>query len=605
MTQAQQPPTPPTPPTVEQALTLYEQGDREQAEQVCLAALQNKPQDVVGMRLLAKIARENENPEQAVQMLTFAMKLAPNDPNVAGEMGTSLVLAGRAKEATQLLEALVQAMPDEPLSHYWLGRAYLEQYQGAPAARCFRTAYELDPTNDQLQSMIGLALLAAGRGLEAEPWLRDFAKKHPDSASAIHNLASSLNQQQRSEDALVLYKKALEIDPDFHNAISALARYYRTRGQYDKAMEVIEEAVKRYGPKPQLATTYSLLCAREDKIQDGIRLVEEAFKSDSLSIQNSIGLYFAMGRLQEKAKNYDQAWDAFTKANAIYPKNYNPEQASFNTNELLNTFNAWTYNTLPRATISTDKPVFIVGMPRSGTTLIEQILSSHPNCFGAGELLVIPRMAPELSRRLGGKWPTALGNLTPELANEYAQRYLDHITALDPDATRIVDKLPHNFVYVGLISLLFPQAHVIHCIRNPLDVCLSNFGTPLSPKHTWRPSLESLGHAYNEYRKLMEHWRDNATIPILDVVYEDTVQDVERQARRVLEFVGLPWDDCCLKFYEHARAVTTASTDQVRQPIYQSSKERWRRYESHIGPLRDALQAGGTNIDQPFVTERF
>lgn len=592
-------------PTVEQAFALYNEGDREQAEKVCLEALRNNPQDVAGMRLLAKIARENDNPEQAVQMLTFAMKLAPNDPNVAGEMGTSLVLAGRAKEATDLLDALVKLMPEEPMAQYWLGRAYLEQYQGNPAARCFRKAYELDPSNDQLLSMIGLALLAAGRGLEAEPWLRKFARKYPDSVSAIHNLASAINQQQRSDEAIALYRKALELDPNYHGAIGALARYHRIKGNYGKAMEIVEDAIERLGPKPQLVSIYSLLCARQDKVDEGIKLVEKAFESKSLSAHNIISLNFAMGRLQEKAKNYDKAWESFSRANAMYPQTYNIERETKNTDEMLNTFNAWTYNAIPRASIPTEKPIFIVGMPRSGTTLIEQILSSHPDCFGAGELLVVPRMSTELSRRLGSRWPIAIGNLTQELADEYAQRYIDHISALEPDAKRIVDKLPHNFVFIGLISLLFPQAHVIHCIRNPLDVSISNYSTPLSPKHTWRPNLTSMGHAYNQYRRLMNHWREHATIPILDVVYEDTIQDVERQARRVLDFVGLPWNDRCLKFYEHSRAVTTASTDQVRKPIYQSSKERWRRYESHIGPLVKALEEGGTKINQPFDVERF
>ena len=243
-------------------------------------------------------------------------------------------------------------------------------------------------------------------------------------------------------------------------------------------------------------------------------------------------------------------------------------------------------------------------MPRSGTSLVEQVLSSHPDCYGAGELLTLSQIAMEMGHRLGGRWPTALANLTPEVANEFSGRYLDHINTLAPDAKRVVDKLPHNFKYIGLMSVLFPGARVIHCIRNPLDVCVSNYGTQLSPIHTWRPRLETLAHAYNQYRSVMEHWRSEATIPILDVVYEDTIADVEKQARRIVDFVGLPWDEQCLKFYEHSRAVRTASTDQVRQPIYQSSKERWRRYEKHLGPLIEGLKKGGTNIERPFAVER-
>ena len=453
--------------------------------------------------------------------------------------------------------------------------------------------------------MIGVALLAGGRGREAEPWLREFAKKFPDSARALHDLSVSLQQQLRSDEAAGLCKRAIELEPDFAPAIASLARYYRSYNRYDEALELVTEAMERLGPQPALAEIYSRLCDREGKAEEGARVIRELLAADEGKAGNAaIGLKFGLGRLEERAGRYDEAWEAFHSANLTIPSVYGFQQQELLFNEIKNTFNAWSLASLPKATIPTDKPVFVVGMPRSGTSLVEQVLSSHPDCYGAGELLTLSQIAMEMGHRLGGRWPTALANLTPEVANEFSGRYLDHINTLAPDAKRVVDKLPHNFKYIGLMSVLFPGARVIHCIRNPLDVCVSNYGTQLSPIHTWRPRLETLAHAYNQYRSVMEHWRSEATIPILDVVYEDTIADVEKQARRIVDFVGLPWDEQCLKFYEHSRAVRTASTDQVRQPIYQSSKERWRRYEKHLGPLIEGLKKGGTNIERPFAVER-
>ncbi len=596
-------PAAPTP--FDHAMSLYDQGKNAEAEQACLALLKEDTQNVPAMRLLATISRNSDKPEQAVQLLTFAMKLDPTNPGLAGEMGASLILANRPEDATKLLEVLVETMPDSPIAHFWMGHCYLAQFYGNKAAHHFKTSYELDPLNDEILRMIGIALLTSGRGRDAEPWLRQYLKDHPDLSGAYVNLSIALQQQVRLEESTELDRKALELDPDNTAAIAALGRHYRTYGRYDDAFALIRGALKRLGPQPSLAAIFAFLCDKEELAEEGIEVIKQSLQIETTLPQGKLGLYFGLGRLYERTKQYDKAWEAYAKGNTHYAPIYNPQQIETMTVDLQNTFNAWSLSVMPKATIPTDRPIFIVGMTRSGTTLTEQILSSHPDCFGAGELLIISELGRELGRRLGGTWPTSLNDLTPELANEFSERYLEHLNALEPTAKRVVDKLPFNFHFIGLISVLFPQAHVIHCIRNPLDVCVSNFGTPLSPRNSWRPRLDTLAHVYNEYRQIMNHWRAEATIPILDVVYEDTITDVEKQARRIIDFVGLDWDPRCLEFYKHSRAVTTASTDQVRKPIYSSSKARWKRFEKHLGPLIEGLEAGGTNIERPFDVEPF
>ncbi|VAX41678.1 Adenylate cyclase, partial [hydrothermal vent metagenome] len=416
-----------TPTPYEHAVALFEEGKIAEAEQACLALLQEDQQNVPAMRLLATIARNNGKAEQAVQLLAFAMKLEPTNPGLAGEMGASLIIANRSEDATKLLEAIVKAMPESPIAHFWMGHCYLAQFYGNKAALHFKTAYELDPLNDELLRMIGVALLTSGSGRDAEPWLRQHLKDHPDRPSTYVNLSIALQQQVRLEEAAELDRKALELDPDNAAAIAALGRHYRTYGRYDEAFALVRSALKRLGPQPSLATIFAFLCDKNELAEEGIAVLKQSLEHKTTPSQGTPGLYFGLGRLYERTKQYDKAWEAFAKGNTHYAPLYNAQQIELLTSELQSTFNAWSLSIMPKATIPTDRPIFIVGMSRSGTTLTEQILSSHPDCFGAGELLTLPELGRELGRRLGGTWPTSLNDLTPELANEFSGRYLEHL----------------------------------------------------------------------------------------------------------------------------------------------------------------------------------
>jgi hypothetical protein len=256
---------------------------------------------------------------------------------------------------------------------------------------------------------------------------------------------------------------------------------------------------------------------------------------------------------------------------------------------------------LPRATLETRRPVFIVGMPRSGTTLIEQILASHPAVHGAGELQTLRLIAKGSA---GSDWsegepyPECLDGLSLARANRLAAHYLREVESLAADANRadatyITDKQPLNFLILDLVEILFPGCHVIHCIRNPLDTCLSNFITNFEGGNEFKFDLAHLGQYHRDYRRLMDHWKKVLNVPMLDVRYEDLVLDTEGQVRRLLEFLGLPWDERCMKYYENARQVRTASEDQVRRPIYTSAIGRWKHYERHLGELIAALGRSG------------
>ena len=250
---------------------------------------------------------------------------------------------------------------------------------------------------------------------------------------------------------------------------------------------------------------------------------------------------------------------------------------------------------LPRSDNQSQTPVFIVGMPRSGTTLVEQILDSHSQVFGAGELTLTENTDVALCTRTGQRknYPLYLSDTTQQMLNDAANRHLEKLKALAPDAARVLDKMPHNFRYLGLIELLFPRARVIQCARDPLDTCLSIYSHDFNGMHGYSTDLAWLGQYFLEYQALMDHWIQVLTIPILVVNYEDIVVDQERMTRKLVEFCGLPWEEQCLHFYRNKRSVNTFSYDQVRRPIYNKSVARWRHYEGYLGPLKRALGIEG------------
>jgi hypothetical protein len=236
-------------------------------------------------------------------------------------------------------------------------------------------------------------------------------------------------------------------------------------------------------------------------------------------------------------------------------------------------------------------------MPRSGTTLVEQIIDAHPLGHGAGELTDIPVIAEGLQAELQSTepYPECAADLEPEDVSRLAGRYLDRLRGLTRSATRVVNKSLMSYKYLGLIAVLFPAARIIHCRRDPRDICVSCYMNSILPQGLpYVTDLHNLGFAYRQYERLMEHWSKALAQPMLEVVYEAVVDDLEGEARRIIEFIGLDWDDACLQFHASGRIVRTASYEQVRQPIYRSSIGRYKRFERHLGPLLEALAEGST-----------
>jgi hypothetical protein len=302
-------------------------------------------------------------------------------------------------------------------------------------------------------------------------------------------------------------------------------------------------------------------------------------------------LHLTLGKLYDRLGDYDKAFEHVQRGNEQRACKFDMNEFVASIQALIDAYSPRFMATAPRSGITSERPVFIVGMPRSGTTLTEQILARHPDVYGAGELSNINRIPSLLGTLLGGNtiYPYNITGLTTEILNTLGRQYLDFLDTLDRSAKRVTDKMPHNFMAMGLIALLFPRARIVHCRRDPRDNCLSIYFQNFSDMHTYSNSLADIGLYYRHYEKLTAHFRRVVDIPILEFQYEELVADQEGMTRKLVEFAGLPWDERCLQFHEADRFVATPSYDQVSRPLYSSSTGRWKRYEKHLGPLLEAL----------------
>ncbi|HKJ87602.1 MAG TPA: sulfotransferase, partial [Gammaproteobacteria bacterium] len=396
-----------------------------------------------------------------------------------------------------------------------------------------------------------------------------------------------------AEEAKRLSDKALELSPDDPRFLAQKAGFLEREGNYEAAYKLIRpHLLNRETYPPQLLHVFLTLTRRFDAQEEALQLLNNALSNDNLANGVKMDLKYQAGHIHHEIGDYDQAFAAYREANALKPRSYYPEQEERFIERLKGTFTREFLDQAPRSGNEDATPVFIVGMPRSGTSLTEQIIASHPQAFGAGELSEVERLVNELRNAHKRRpYPEVIKEAGAQELARMAEAYLDHVRSLAPEgAERISDKMPQNFLHIGTISLMFPNARIIHTNRDPLDTCLSNYMQNFaSAGLTFSYDLENLGHYYRLYQSLMEHWREVAPLPIYELRYEELVENPEEEIPRLLEFVGLPYDEACLEPHKAKRQTKTASYDQVRQPIYKKSKKKWRKYEQHLGPLMEAL----------------
>jgi len=495
------------------------------------------------------------------------MRARNASPPVVGihlRLGRLLARLGQLDEAIEALRSAVQEFPGDAAAHVYLANALLASQAGPAAEK------------------------------EAGRLLKQALALQPDAPAPRLAEAALLVSQGRFEEALAQYDTVLARDPGHAVAAAGRVRAHERRGNFAAALAAIEPWLDAQPRDLDIALAYASLAPRVDRLPAALAHLQ-TIDPASIEPERRQELYFARGALRDRLGDYAGAFADIAAANRLTPAQdpsgpFASLLAAYG--RLMRVHDSERMAARPRASNRSNLPVFIVGMPRSGTSLVEQVLASHPQVYGAGELSALRRLAASLPRRLDSPhpYPECAHELGAPLLDELAAEHLAWLQALAPGARRITDKMPHNFRWLGLVDQLFPGARVIHCVRDPRDTCLSVWFQPINPGHSYASDLHALGVYYRHYERLMAHWHAVLSLPILDVSYEDMVENHEATVRRVLEFCNLPWDDRCLRFYEHGRVVNTPSYDQVRRPIYRDSIGRWRHYDAFLEPLRAGLE---------------
>jgi tetratricopeptide (TPR) repeat protein len=393
--------------------------------------------------------------------------------------------------------------------------------------------------------------------------------------------------------------RALQIQPGYEPAVEWKAKVLEWDGDYEQARALLEPFVAGGRESVEMAEIQARVDAHDGRYREAAEIAERHLARADLPDDTRHRLGHVAGNAREKAGDHDRAFALHTDANRVVAIPFDHDDHAHAVDRLIEVFSAEFVDRIARHGSRSPLPVFIAGMPRSGTTLVEQIIDAHPQASGAGELQDLEVIAAGLHLELDclEPYPACAAELAADDVARLSRRYLDTLKRSARTAKRVVNKSLENYRNLGLVAVLFPAAPVIHCVRDPRDTCVSCYMSSILPgPHPYITDLRDLGFAYGQYERLMEHWKRVVTQPILEVGYEALVDDLEAESRRIIEFVGLDWHDACLRFHASGRIVRTASYEQVRRPIYRSSIGRYQRFEQHLGPLMEALRAASVRV---------
>ena len=525
-------------------------------------------------------------PQEAVAAYEKALAIDADFAEAACALGTTLQALGRHEESVQRLEQALDVDPDYAEARFGLATACLALGRHADALAAYNTVLALEPSHAAAHRGRAGALIALQRHDEAIESLKRAAQLRPDDARISHELASALDAVARHDEAIAACEQAVALDPNLAAAHADLGALLVVSGRISEAEAAYARAIAL---EPRKAVYYAAAVGlRKVRRDDPLVLGMEKLARDiaPLSEPDQAVLHLTLGKAYAACGEHELSFGHYLKGGALKRRNltYNERQTLGLMERIRRVFTPALMASRVGSGDPSPVPVFIVGMPRSGTTLAEQILASHPQLFGAGE-------RKDLQNAVGPAFPGRVPAMTDNALSSLGANYVAGLAALAPGAARITDKMPTNFIFLGLIRLILPNARIIHMRRDPIDTCLSCFTTTFKADNVpYSYDLAELGRFYRAYAALIAHWR-NVLGPdgFLEVDYEELVADVEGQARRIIDYCGLAWNDACCAFYETKREVRTASAVQVRQPIYRSSVGRWRPSESALKPLLDAL----------------
>jgi tetratricopeptide (TPR) repeat protein len=616
------------------AVLAQQAGRLQEAEAVYREVLQERPHDPDVLHLLGLAAHQAGRHNEAIDLIRQALGLHGRYPLFHSNLAAVYLTVGRIVEASLHAREAIRLKPDLPDAHQNLGHALRRQGFLDDAAAAFAEALRLDPRNIDVRCQLGGLYQRRGRLTEAVAILREAVRLAPENSQARNSLGEALSVAGSPEEAISHLKESIRLRPNNHEAWNNLGYAQEMLLQHDEAIRSFREALRidpRYG-----AARNNLAYALESvgKIEDSVTELEETLHRDPNDCRaySALGRFVGNGRYQfpeEQVRHVQQLLqrrdlqlnDYYRLHQALtfhFDKANRTDEAFFHCSRSKDFRRAWDRQSgdiydpaaqedFVNRTIATctpawfefvrsfgnfsELPIFIVGMMRSGTTLVEQVLASHPAVHGAGELMAISNLVTSLPERLktSEQYPECLTQLDATSVASMAEEYLRVLHKVGGSALRVVDKMTFNFLRLGFIVALFPKAKIIHCVRDAADTCCSCYFQYFASSHPFTYDLKHLGHYYREYERLMAHWKRVLPVAMFDLQYEGLTSDPGGTTRKLLEFCGLEWDERCLRFHETERVVRTASALQVRKGMYRTSVGKWKRYEKHLKPLLEAL----------------
>ncbi|RUX07983.1 MAG: sulfotransferase family protein [Mesorhizobium sp.] len=543
---------------MQQALQMHQAGRRQEAEAIYRQVLARQPKHAAAAHFLGLLLHQTGRSEEGMDFLEQSVQLQPTNPDFLNNLGTVMRDLGRVTAAIDF----------------------------------FRGAVDLRPEQLAARDNLGSSLKQIGRFEEAEDIYRGTVQRNPFHVRARIGLAETLQEAGRLDEALAVFQEALTIRPKDADLLHGLGVGLMEKGKLGEATDLFRQAV---AIQPGMARAWLMLTqVKRQKERDaelaGMEAQHAKAPQDSLA---RMQLSFGLGKANDDLKDYGKAFDYFAEGNAIRRKgiDYDPVKTRAEFEAMKTVFDAGFFEKHRPSPITDDAPIFIVGMPRSGTTLVEQIIASHPQVYGAGELSILKTaVGRQFPSDMPGGFPWGVADTDDTDFAESGQAYLDMLHARYPHMRHVTDKMPGNFLLVGFIRMMLPKARIIHCARDAAATCLSIYKVHFrGDSHRYGYDLGELADFHNLYTDIMAHWHKVLPGVVHDVRYEDFVADQEGQSRALIHYLGLPWDDAVLSFHATDRPVRTASAAQVRQPMYQGSVDLWKRYGDRLKPLLDKL----------------
>ncbi|TGQ71432.1 MAG: tetratricopeptide repeat protein [Mesorhizobium sp.] len=543
---------------MQQALQLHQAGRRQEAEAIYRQVLERKANHAAAAHFLGLLLHQTGRSDEGLDLLERSVSLQPRNPDFLNNFGTVMRDLGRVPAAVDF----------------------------------FRGAVDLRPDQLAARDNLGSSLKQLGRFEEAEDIFRGTVQRNGFHVRARIGLAETLQEAGRLDEALAVFREALTIRPKDAELLHGLGVGLMEKGKLDEAADLFRQAL---AISPGMARAWLMLTqVKRQKEGDaelaGMEAQHAKAAPDSLA---RMQLAFGLGKANDDLKDYGKAFDYFAEGNAIRRKgiDYDPVRTRAEFEAMKTVFDAGFFEKHRPSSIGDDAPIFVVGMPRSGTTLVEQIIASHPQVYGAGELSILKTaVGKQFPLTMPGGFPWGVSEAADTDFAEAGQAYLDMLHRSFPGIRHVTDKMPGNFLLIGFIHMMMPKARIIHCARDAAATCLSIYKVHFrGDSHRYGYDLGELADFHNLYTDIMAHWHKVLPGVVHDVRYEDFVADQDGQTRALIAHLGLPWDDKVLSFHETDRPVRTASAAQVRQPMYQGSVDLWKRYGDRLKPLLDKL----------------